>query len=71
MLIGCFRFVWGKLEHDPEKWTAVFRKDHAQTVTGLRPVAGRCSAATMDKGIEKIKYGSRHQVRSSAQRNSA
>jgi hypothetical protein len=22
-----------KLEHDPEKWTPVFRKDHAQTKT--------------------------------------
>jgi hypothetical protein len=23
--------IRGHLEHDPEKWTPVFRKDHAQT----------------------------------------
>jgi hypothetical protein len=22
---------WPQLEHDPEKWNPVFRKDHAQT----------------------------------------
>jgi prephenate dehydrogenase len=25
-----------ELEHDPEKWAAVFRKDHAQTKTNQR-----------------------------------
>ncbi|GGI23124.1 hypothetical protein GCM10010987_22810 [Bradyrhizobium guangdongense] len=25
----------GVLEHDPEKWEAVFRKDHAQTIIAL------------------------------------
>src|ERR1700682_3436707 len=26
----------GRLEHDPEKWDPVFRKDHAQTKVGIR-----------------------------------
>jgi hypothetical protein len=28
---GRGHFVAGWLEHDPEKWKPVFRKDHAQT----------------------------------------
>jgi len=28
---GCWLFRPDFLEHDPEKWKPVFRKDHAQT----------------------------------------
>jgi hypothetical protein len=29
--IECAALVFGALEHDPEKWKPVFRKDHAQS----------------------------------------
>ena len=34
-------------------------------------MAGRCSGPTMDKALGKIKYGSRYQIRCTAERNSA
>jgi hypothetical protein len=30
-LVNCHSPTGAELEHDPEKWTPVFRKDHAQS----------------------------------------
>jgi hypothetical protein len=57
MLMGCFHFVWGALELIRKSGHRFSEKDHAQTITVVRPVAGRCSAASMDKRARKIKYG--------------
>jgi hypothetical protein len=41
MLMGCFHFVWRKLEHDPEKWVPVFRKRSCSNNNRFAPSGGQ------------------------------